>query len=37
VDDPGLDALSPDPAASVEEVLAALRERIEHLYRVLRR
>ena len=37
VDDPGLDALSPDPAASVEEVLATLRERIEHLYGVLRR
>ena len=36
VDDPGLDALRPNPDASVEEMLDALRERIESLYRVLR-
>ena len=36
VDDPGLAALPPNPDASVEEMLDALRERIERLYRVLR-
>lgn len=36
VDDPGLDAWSPNPDASVEEMLDVLRERVESLYRVLR-
>ena len=35
VDDPGLEAFRPDPGASVEETLAALRTRIERVYRVL--
>ena len=36
VDDPGLDALPANPDASVEEMLDALRERIERVYRILR-
>ena len=35
VPDPGLEAFRPDPGASVEETLAALRTRIESLYREL--
>ena len=35
VPDPGLEAFRPDPGASVEETLAALRTRIESVYRVL--
>ncbi len=36
VDDPGLDALLANPEGSVEEMLDALRERIERVYRILR-
>ena len=35
VADPGLEAFRPDPGASVEETLSALRTRIERVYRVL--